>query len=87
MSKSSAQRLREIMNIHRVASLAVLSLVVSIAFAATANAEGKAVPGWDPAVFRQASTIKIMTTEPDVGEHWSKPVGGRHRRTTVCTAW
>jgi len=22
-------------------------------------------------VFRDASTIKIMTTEPDVGEHWS----------------
>jgi hypothetical protein len=59
------------MNIHRIANLVVLSLVLSIAFAATAGTDDKAVPGWDPAVFRQASTIKIMTTEPDVGEHWS----------------
>jgi hypothetical protein len=58
-----------IMNIHRIA--AVLSLVLSIPFAAIASAEEKPVPGWDPAKFRQASTIKMMTTEPDVGEHWS----------------
>ena len=51
--------------------LAILSLILSIAFAATAGADDKAVPGWDPAVFSHASTIKIMTTEPDVGEHWS----------------
>jgi len=59
------------MNIHRIANPAVLSLVLLIAFAATAGADDKAVPGWDPAMFRQASTIKIMTTEPNVGEHWS----------------
>jgi hypothetical protein len=59
------------MNHYRIANLAVLSFVSSIAFAATAGADDKAVPGWDIAVFRQASTIKIMTTEPDVGEHWS----------------
>jgi hypothetical protein len=59
------------MNIYRIANLAVLSFILSIAFAATAGADDKALPGWDPAVFRQASTIKIMTTEPDVGEHWS----------------
>ena len=59
------------MNIYRIANLVVLSLVLSIAFAATAGADDKAVPGWVPAVFRQASTIKIMTTEPEVGEHWS----------------
>jgi hypothetical protein len=40
-------------------------------FALTGPAQDKAVPGWDPALFRDASTIKIMTTEPDVGEHWS----------------
>jgi hypothetical protein len=57
------------MKIYRIA-LAVLSFVLSIGFAA-ARADDKAVPGWDPAVFRNASTIKIMTTEPDVGEHWS----------------
>ena len=59
------------MKIYRIANLAVLSFVLSIAFATAARADDKAVPGWDPAVFRDASTIKIMTTEPDVGEHWS----------------
>ena len=59
------------MKIFRIANLAVLSFALSIAFAVAAHADDKAVPGWDPAVFRDASTIKIMTTEPDVGEHWS----------------
>ena len=59
------------MKIYRIANLAVLSFVLSIGFAAAARADDKAVPGWDPAVFRDASTIKIVTTEPDVGEHWS----------------
>src|SRR5208283_1496914 len=55
----------------RIANLAILSFVLSITFAAAARADGNTVPGWDPSVFRDASTIKIMTTEPDVGEHWS----------------
>ena len=59
------------MKAYRIVKLAVLSLVLSIALAAAARADDKAVPGWDPAVFRDASTIKIMTTEPDAGEHWS----------------
>ena len=59
------------MKIYRIANLAVLSFVLSIGFAAAARADDRAVPGWDPAVFRDASTIKIMTTEPDVGEHRS----------------
>ncbi len=59
------------MKIYRIASLAVLLFVLSISFAAAARADDKAVPGWDPALFRDTSTIKIMTTEPDVGEHWS----------------
>jgi predicted DNA-binding protein (MmcQ/YjbR family) len=59
------------MEICRIANLALLSFVLSIALATAARADDKAVPGWDPAVFRDASTIKIMTTEPDVGEHWS----------------
>src|SRR5258708_19229137 len=54
-----------------IADLAVLLFVLSMAFALPGRAQDKAVPGWDPAVFRDASTIKIMTTEPDVGEHWS----------------
>jgi predicted DNA-binding protein (MmcQ/YjbR family) len=59
------------MKIYRIASLAALSVVLSITLATAARADDKAVPGWDPALFRDASTIKIMTTEPDVGEHWS----------------
>ena len=59
------------MQVYRIANLAVLSFVLSIALATAACADDKAVPGWDPAVFRDASTIKIMTTETDVGEHWS----------------
>jgi hypothetical protein len=59
------------MKIYRIVNLAVLSFVLSIAFATVARTDDKTVPGWDPAVFRDASTIKIMTTEPDVGEHWS----------------
>ena len=59
------------MKIYRIANLAVLSFVLSIGFTAAVRANDKAVPGWDPAVFRDASTIKIMTTEPEVGEHWS----------------
>src|SRR5271156_883245 len=59
------------MKISRIASLAILSFVLSIALATAARADEKVVPGWDPTVFRDAGTIKIMTTEPDAGEHWS----------------
>jgi predicted DNA-binding protein (MmcQ/YjbR family) len=59
------------MSIYRVISLGLLSLILSIALVAAARSDDKAVPGWDPTVFRDASTIKIMTTEPDAGEHWS----------------
>ena len=55
----------------RIVNLALLSFVLSIGLAPAASADGKAVPGW--ILLRSAmSTIKIMTTEPDVGEHWSK---------------
>jgi hypothetical protein len=59
------------MKTYRIAKLAVLSFALPIAFAAAGRADDKTAPGWDPIVFRDASTIKIMTTEPDVGEHWS----------------
>ena len=63
--------MRTSMKIYRIVNLASLSSVLSIALATVAHADDRAVPGWDPTVFRDASTIKIMTTEPDVGEHWS----------------
>ena len=40
--------------------------------AIVARAADNAVPGWDPTGSAIESTIQIMTTEPDVGEHWSK---------------
>jgi hypothetical protein len=59
------------MKIYRIAELAILWFVLSIVLAAAGRADDKAVQGWDPEVFRDTSTIKIMTTEPDIGEHWS----------------
>src|ERR1700722_9945875 len=70
-SVTRVEIMRTNMKIYRVANLAILSFVLSIALATAARADDKVVPGWDPTVFRDASTIKIMTTEPDVGEHWS----------------
>jgi hypothetical protein len=58
------------MKIYRIANLAVLSFVLLIAFATTARTD-ETVPGWDADLFRDESTLKVMTTEPDVGEHWS----------------
>src|SRR5271166_3860430 len=60
------------MRIYRIASAAVVGAVVFTAFVGAASAADTAVPGWDPAAFRDASVIQIMTTEPDVGKHWSK---------------
>jgi hypothetical protein len=59
------------MRIYRIGSLGLVSLILSIALVVAARSDDKAVPGWDPTVFQDASTIKIMTTEPDAGEHWS----------------
>jgi hypothetical protein len=57
------------MRIHRIA---VLVATLSMALVAAARAADNAVPGWDVSTFRDESTIEIMTTEPEVGEHWSK---------------
>ena len=59
------------MKIRRIVNAALLAAAVSIALASAARAADNAVPGWDPATFRDASTIQIVTTEPEVGEHWS----------------
>ena len=49
-------------------TLLVTALFVLLIDVATADS---VMPGWDPALFQNASTIQIMTTEPDIGEHWS----------------
>ena len=43
-----------------------------IALAVGVHAADTAVPGWDPNTFRDQSTLEIMTTAPEEGEHWSK---------------
>ena len=37
-----------------------------------AGATNSPVPGWDPDAFHDESTLQIMTTAPEEGEHWSK---------------
>jgi len=61
------------MKIQTKASLAGVLLALWIAFAAgSVGAADSAVPGWDPNAFRDLSTLQIMTTAPEEGEHWSK---------------
>ena len=61
------------MKIQTKASLAGVLLALWIAFAAgSVGAADSAVPGWDPNAFRDQSTLQIMTTAPEEGEHWSK---------------
>jgi hypothetical protein len=44
-------------------------LFIAICASIAANS---AVTGWDPNAFSDESTLQIMTTAPDEGEHWSK---------------
>jgi len=43
-----------------------------IALMGAAYAANNSVPGWDPNAFRDQSTLQILTTGPEEGEHWSK---------------
>ena len=54
------------------ANTASIMIIVSLALSTFAHAADSAAPEWNPNLFRDQSTIQIMTTEPDVGEHWSK---------------
>lgn len=52
---------------------ATVLVALWIAFAVgAAGAADSAVAGWDPNAFRDQSTLQIMTTAPEEGEHWSK---------------
>jgi len=59
------------MKIHRIVSTAALLAALLFTCVAAARAAANSVPGWDPHIFGLASTVQIMTTEPEVGEHWS----------------
>src|ERR1700730_9223025 len=58
------------MRSHRVRNAGVL-LARHIDVATAALAADSVVSGWDTSAFRDESTIQIMTTEPEIGEHWS----------------
>jgi hypothetical protein len=60
------------MKTQSLVKVAICSAGLWIAFAAGVHAADIAVPGWDPNAFRTESTLEIMTTGPEEGEHWSK---------------
>ncbi len=43
-----------------------------IALMGAAYSANNSVPGWDPNAFRDQSTLQILTTGSEEGEHWSK---------------
>jgi hypothetical protein len=55
----------------RAAAVVLIALWVALV-ATAAGAADSAVPGWDPNAFSDQSTLQIMTTAPEEGEHWSK---------------
>lgn len=60
------------MNIRPKAGLAGALVALWIAIVAGAvGAADSLAPGWDPNAFRDQSTLQIMTTAPEEGEHWS----------------
>jgi hypothetical protein len=60
------------MKTQSLVKVAVCAAALWIALAAGVHAADSAVPGWDPNAFRDQSTLEIMTTGPDEGEHWGK---------------
>jgi hypothetical protein len=60
------------MMIQTRAGSAVASIALWFALVAGARAAGNAAPGWNPNVFRDQSTLQIMTIGPAEGEHWSR---------------
>ncbi len=61
------------MKIQTTAGSAGALIALWIAFVAGAvGAADSVAPGWDPNAFRDQSTLQIMTTAPEEGEHWSK---------------
>ena len=59
------------MKTRRFVNVALGSAVLWIALAAGVRAADTAAPGWDPNAFRTESTLQVMTTAPEEGEHWS----------------
>lgn len=60
------------MKIQSLVKVAGCSVAIWIALAAGVHAADTIAPGWDPNAFRTESTLEIMTTGPEEGEHWGK---------------
>ncbi|MGH7925002.1 MAG: hypothetical protein ACREQH_10485 [Candidatus Binatus sp.] len=61
------------MKIQTAAGSAAALIALWIALVAgAAGAADSVAPGWNPNAFRDQSTLQIMTTAPEEGEHWSK---------------
>jgi hypothetical protein len=58
------------LKIKTIITAVVASAVFS--FVAMGASVSMPVPGWDPNAFSDESTLQIMTTAPDEGDHWSK---------------
>lgn len=60
------------MKIQPFVNVAVVSAALWIALVAGVRAADNAAPGWDPSAFGDQSTLQILTTGPEEGEHWSR---------------
>jgi hypothetical protein len=58
--------------IQKTVTVAVASAALWIALTIRVGAAGNVAPGWDPNVFRDQSTLQIMTIGPEEGGHWSR---------------
>jgi hypothetical protein len=59
------------LKIKTIVTAVVASAVLSFIAMGASIAANSPVPGWDPNAFSDESTLRIMTTAPDEGEHWS----------------
>ena len=60
------------MKIQPLVNVAVVSAALWIALVAGVRAADNPPPGWDPDAYRDQSTLQLMTTGPEGGEHWSR---------------
>jgi hypothetical protein len=60
------------LKIKTIITAVVASAVFSFIAMGASTAANSPVIGWDPNAFSDESTLEIMTTAPDEGEHWSK---------------
>jgi hypothetical protein len=60
------------LKIKTIITAVVASAVFAFIAMGASSAANSPVAGWDPNAFSSESTLQIMTTSPDEGDHWSK---------------